>query len=107
MSYSPTAIARTVGLWVLIVFDLAMLGWLYFTQNYIWLVVFTFITLWIVAAEIYGMLVGFRNESGNMEKMTISTAYKKYIQRVGWIGYIPLVMFWIAMTGLVLHLAVW
>ena len=107
MSMTPTGIARTVGLWVLILADAAMLAMLYFTQNYIWFAVFLFITIWIVAAEIYGMIVGFRDSEGKMEKMTISTAYKRYIQRVGWIGYVPLVLFWIAMTGLVVHLAFW
>lgn len=102
-----TAIARTVGLWVLILADLAMLVTLLKTDNFIWFGVFLVITLWIVLAEAWGMLVGFRMKDGTHKKMTISTDYKLYIQRVGWIGYVPLALFWIAMTGLVVHLAVW
>ena len=104
-----TAVLRTAGLWVLIISDVLMLGWLYVTQNYIWFVVFLVITLWIVLAEVYGLMVGLPHQKadGSLErkKMTISTAYKFYILRVGWLGYVPLVLFWIAMTGLVVHLA--
>ena len=101
-----TAVLRTVGLWILIIFDTLLLGWLYVMQNYIWLVVFGVITAWIALAELYGTFVGF-DDGESRKKMTISTAYKRYIQRVGWIGYVPLALFWIAMTGLVLHLSVW
>lgn len=104
---TPTGIARTVGLWVLIIFDLAMLITLYATGNIIWFGVFLVITLWIALAEIWGMVVGYTDYDGVRKKMTISTNYKKYIQKVGWIGYVPLVLFWIAMTGLVVHLAFW
>lgn len=101
------AILRTVGLWTLILADAFMLFWLYATGNIVWLGVFTVITLWIVAAEAWGMLVGYEDYDGVRKKMTISTNYKRYIQKVGWIGYIPLIAFWVSMTGLVLHLAVW
>lgn len=107
MAMTPTGIARTVGLWVLIIFDLAMLITLYATGNIIWFGVFLVITLWIALAEIWGMVVGYTDYDGVRKKMTISTNYKKYIQKVGWIGYVPLVLFWIAMTGLVVHLAFW
>lgn len=107
MAMTPTGIARTVGLWVLIIFDLAMLTMLFFTHNFIWFGVFLVITLWIALAEIWGMIVGYPDYDGVRKKMTISTNYKRYIQKVGWIGYIPLVLFWIAMTGLVVHLAFW
>jgi len=107
MSMTPTGIARTAGLWVLILADLAMLVTLYLTGNIVWFGVFLAITLWIVLAEVWGMLVGYPDSTGQRRKMTISTNYKLYIQRVGWIGYVPLVLFWIAMTGLVVHLAVW
>ena len=107
MAMTPTGIARTVGLWVLIIFDLAMLTMLYFTHNYIWFGVFLVITLWIVLAEVWGMIVGYPDYDGVRKKMTISTNYKRYIQKVGWIGYVPLVLFWVAMTGLCVHLAFW
>jgi hypothetical protein len=107
MAMTPTGIARTVGLWVLILADSAMLVTLYLTHNYVWFAVFLFITIWIISAEIYGMIVGLENYEGERQKMTISTNYKKYIQKVGWIGYVPLALFWIAMTGLVVHLAFW
>jgi hypothetical protein len=100
-------ILRTVGLWVLILADAAMLFWLYATGNFVWFGVFTFITLWIVFAEVYGVICGLPDYQGGRDKMTISTNYKRYIEKVGWIGYIPLALFWLAMTGLVLHLAVW
>lgn len=107
MAMTPGGIARTAGLWTLIIFDLAMLAVLFLTQNYVWFGVFLFITLWIAIAEIWGMIVGFEDYNGERKRMTISTNYRLYIQKVGWIGYVPLVFFWIAMTGLVLHLAVW
>lgn len=107
MSYTPTGIARTVGLWVLILSDIAMLATLFLTGNFVWFGVFLVITLWIVLAEIWGMIVGYPDGAGGHKRMTISTNYKFYIQRVGWIGYVPLVLFWIAMTGLVIHLAFW
>lgn len=107
MAMTPTGIARTVGLWVLIIFDLAMLAMLFFTNNFIWFGVFLVITLWIALAEIWGMIVGYPDYDGVRKKMTISTNYKRYIQKVGWIGYIPLVLFWIAMTALCVHLSFW
>lgn len=107
MAMTPTGIARTVGLWVLILASLACIVLWFFTKEIIWPGTIIPIFVWIVGKEIWGVLVGFRNESGKLEKMTISTAYKRYIQRVGWIGYVPLVLFWIAMTGLVVHLAFW
>lgn len=100
-------ILRTFGLWVLILGDGGLLFWLYATGNFIWLVVFGVITLWIVAAEVYGLTVGYVDYDGTRKKMTISTSYKRYVERVGWIGYVPLALFWLAMSGLVLHLAVW
>lgn len=107
MAMTPTGIARTVGLWVLILFDTAMLATLFLTHNYVWFGVFLLITLWIVAAELWGAIVGYVDYEGKRKRMTISTNYKLYIQNVGWIGYIPLALFWIAMTGLVVHLAFW
>lgn len=107
MAMTPTGIARTVGLWVLILADLAMLITLYATGNVIWFGVFLAITLWIVIAEVWGMIVGYTDYDGVKRRMTISTNYKRYIQKVGWIGYVPLVLFWVAMTGLVVHLAFW
>jgi len=101
------AILRTVGLWILILAACGMLFWFYATGEFIWLGTMTPIMLWIFYKEAWGLIVGYPEEDGKLKKMTISTAYKLYIQRVGWIGYIPLILFWIAMTGLVLHLAVW
>lgn len=100
-------VLRTGGLWLLILADSLMLFWLYATGNFIWFGVFLAITLWIVAAEFWGLFMGYFDHEGVRKKMTISTAYKRYIQHVGWIGYIPLALFWIAMSGLVVHLAVW
>jgi hypothetical protein len=107
MAMTPGGITRTVALWVLIIFDASMLGWLYFTHNFIWFGVFLVITLWIVLAEVWGMIVGYPDYDGVRRKMTISTNYKRYIQKVGWIGYVPLVLFWIAMTSLIIHLSFW
>lgn len=102
-----TGILRTVGLWLLILADAAMLFWLYATGNFVWLGVFTVITLWIVAAEAWGLIVGYTDYDGVRKRMTISTNYRRYIEKVGVIGYIPLVLFFLAMTGLVVHLAFW
>lgn len=99
---------RTLGLWLLIVCDLALLAILFFTKEYVWFTTFTGITLWIVGLEIYGMTIGFKNKDGVLEKKTISTTYKQYIQRVGWIGYVVLVLFLLAMFGLAgMHLPFW
>jgi len=100
-------VLRTAGLWILILSDAALLFWLYATGNFVWFAVFFAITLWILAAEAYGLLVGYVDYDGQRRKMTISANYKKYIEKVGWIGYLPLIFFSMAMFGLVLHLAVW
>src|SRR5690349_7430456 len=59
MSMTPTGIARTVALWVQMIFDAALLTMLFFTHNFVWFGVFLFITLWIVTAEVWGLLVGY------------------------------------------------
>lgn len=100
-------ILRTGGLWVLMLADAAMLFWLFATGNIIWFGVFLAITLWIVLAEVWGLIVGYTDYDGVRRKMTISTNYRRYIEKVGWIGYIPLALFWLAMSGLVIHLAFW
>lgn len=101
-------ILRTVGLWVLILATACMLFWLYATGEFIWLGVFSVIALWIGYKEIWGLLIGYTDEeTGQRKKMTISTAYTRYFKRVGNIAYVPLALFWLAMTGLVLHLATW
>lgn len=104
---TPTGITRTIALWVLILADSALLAFLYFTQNYVWLGVFLIITLWIVIAELWGAIIGYTDYDGVKRRMTISTNYKRYLQKVGWIGYIPIFLFWLAMTALCVHLAFW
>ena len=101
------SILRTAGLVVLIIFDALLLISLFLTGNTVWFGVFFLITLLIIAAELYGMQVGFKMEDGTTKKMTISTNYKLYIERVGIVGYAPLVFFLTAIISLVLHLAVW
>ena len=107
MVLTPTGIGRTIALWVLIVVDTAMLVTLFLTQNFVWFGIFFVITLCIVLAELWGALVGYIDYDGVKKRMTISTNYKNYIKKVGWIGYIPLFLFWIAMTALVIHLSIW
>jgi len=107
MAMTPTGIARTVGLWVLIICSALSVTILILTGNPLWFEIFIVIAIWICWREIYGLTIGFPNEQGKLEKMTISTAYKKYIQRVGWIGYVPITLFWVAMTGFFVHLIFW
>lgn len=101
-------ILRTVGLWILIVFDIAFLSIAWVQQNYVWFIFVLGISLWTVAFELFGLTVGFPDKDGVWRRQTISTVYKKWIMRVGWWGYLALFCFGMAMLpGLVLHLSVW
>lgn len=103
----PGGVIRTLGLWVLILGAGGSIFLLFATGEPIWTEVLALIAVFIGFKEAFGMIVGFREPDGTVKKMTISTAYRRYIERVGRIAYIPLALFWIAMSGLVIHLLVW
>jgi len=94
------AVLRTVGLVMLIVGDLALLTILYFCQQWQWFTVFVAITGIIGTAEIVCMIIW---------RKTISTIYKDWIikdqGKWSW-AYTALGCFAFAMSGLILHLAV-
>jgi hypothetical protein len=100
-------VLRTVGLWILIICDIGMLLISGLTGQWIWFSVVMGITLWIAGWELYGSLIGFKQPDGTRKKMTISTEFKNYAIKVGWLAYAFLACFITAMAGLNLHLAVW
>ena len=101
-------VIRTIGLWILIICDAALLTILGITQEWVWFIFFMGITLWTVGFEIWGVTIGFPNKDGVWVKQTISNRYKDYIKRVGWVGYVVLGLFLAAMFGLGgLHLPFW
>jgi hypothetical protein len=104
MAYTPARLWGSIGLWMLIVFDILLLSFLTWTHNWIWLSVFGGITLWIVIWEIVGVTIGFKQPDGTRKKETISTYYGEYLKRVGWKGYMALTFFLMAMIGLFIHL---
>ena len=94
-------VLRTVGLVMLIAFDVALLTILAFCHQWAWLIVFGLITAVVGVAEIVCSLVFHK---------TISTMYNEWIQSeegkgFSW-AYTALGCFAFAMGGLVLHLAV-
>lgn len=98
-------ILRTVGLWILILGDLGMLSIWAYNHQWVWFSVGLGITLWIVGWEIFGSTVGFKQPDGTRKKMTISTAYRNYLEVTGAQGYMALFCFIAAMLGLGIHLA--
>ena len=99
MAMTPGGIARTVGLWILI---LAATGsaLIDFTQgNSVW--------GWFKAGFLATGVVAFEIGRYLMHKETISTKYKKFIQAQPFWGYMSLALFALALAGLILHLAVW
>lgn len=104
MSKDIWGVLRTIGLIMLIAFDVALLTILALCHQWAWLIVFSCITAVVGIAEIVCyMLYG----------KTISTIYKEWIEadkaegkKFGW-AYTALACFAFAMAGLVLHLSVY
>lgn len=98
MAMTPTGIARTVGLWVLILATAASASIDFFKGNTIWAWFKIVVALTVGAYEIYYYLT---------HKKTISTKYKDFIKKHPFWGYLSLGLFGLALAGLILHLAVW
>ena len=95
---TPGGIARTVGLWVLI---LATAGsaWIDFNHdNTVWGWFKITVAIAVIIYEIARYIT---------HGETISTKYKKFIQKHPFWGYLSLALFGLALAGLILHLAVW
>ena len=91
-------VARTVGLWILIIAVSASAA-IDFTQgNSIWGWFKIVVALTVGVYEIYYYLT---------RKKTISTKYKEFIKKHPFWGYLSLALFALALSGLILHLAVW
>lgn len=86
---------RTIGLWMLIGFDLALLITLALSQMWYWLFTFTSITLTILTVEGLAKLT---------TGMTISQQYYKFRKEHPFKSILGLIFFSLAMAGLVIHL---
>jgi hypothetical protein len=91
-------VLRTTGLVMLCVFDFLLLVLLAWQAQWWWFAFFTGITLQVIGFEIAGVLT---------QKKTISTMYREFLQKNPIAGYAGLILFGLAMAGLILHLAVW
>lgn len=88
-------IARTLGLWGLILGDIGMLVIMGFNRQFYWLTVFSVITATIIIAEIVSYLA---------LKKTISTQYGQWIKSKPVPALIALALFLFAMFSLAIHL---
>lgn len=93
-----TAIARTVGLWILILASIgsAVIDFSYGNSVWGWFKV-----------GVGLMVIGFEIGRYLYKGETISTKYKKFIIKHPFWGYASLALFALALAGLILHLAVW
>lgn len=98
MAMTPTGIARTVGLWVLIIAIAGSATLDFIGGNSIW----GFFKL-VVASTVGIYEVYYYVRHGK----TISTKYKDFIIKHPLIGYSSLALMALAFAGLILHLAVW
>lgn len=98
MSMTPTGIARTVGLWVLILATAASAS-IDFTQgNTIWAWFKVVVATTVIFYEVFYYIT---------RKRTISTKYKEFIIKHPFWGWASLFLFALALTGLIVHLAFW
>lgn len=93
-----TSFLRTFGLWVLIICAIASSAIDFTKDNSIWGWAKIGIALLVIAFEIFRFMT---------HGETISTKYKKFIMKHSFWGYLSLALFALALTGLILHLAVW
>lgn len=93
---TPGGIARTVGLWVLILSATlsTIIDFMFGNSQWGWAKIM--IAVLVIAHEIYRFIV--RGE-------TISTKYKKFIEKHPFWGYLSLGLFAIGLAGLIFHLA--
>lgn len=98
MPMTPTGIARTVGLWVLILATIASVTVDFIYGNTIWAWFKVAIATTVILYELYYYIV---------RKRTISTKYKEFIIKHPFMGYLSLALFALALAGLITHLAVW
>lgn len=98
MANTPGGIARTVGLWILILASIGSATIDFFKSNSQWGWVKIMIAILIIIHEIHRYLT---------HGETISTKYKKFILKHPFWGYLSLALFGLALAGLILHLAVW
>jgi len=98
VNLTPGGIARTVGLWILIL-GAAGSSVIDFTQgNSVWGWFKVTVAIAVIIYEIGRYLT---------HGETISTKYKRFITAQPFWGYMSLLLFAIALAGLMLHLAVW
>jgi len=97
MNMTFGGITRTVGLWVLILADAALIGLLFWKNQIEWA---TFVCAITVAVLVWELVTYIRR------KKTISTVWKDWILAEGQEFYarLGILLFWLAMTGLAVHL---
>ncbi len=98
MANTPTGIARTMGLWLLIVATSGSIAIDFAKGNTIWAWFKIVVALTVIAYEIYYYII---------HKKTISTKQKDFIKKHPFWGYLSLFLFALGLAGLILHLAVW
>lgn len=98
MSMTPSGIARTVGLWILIIATSLSALIDFNHDNSVW----GFFKIAVALA-----VLGFEGGYYLLNKMTISTKYKEFIKKHFWWGYTSLALFGLGLFGLILHLSVW
>lgn len=98
MSMTPTGIARTVGLWILILATAASATLDFFSGNTIWGWFKIVVAVTVGTYEIYYYMI---------HKKTISTKYKDFIIKHPVAGWASLLLFGLALLGLILHLSFW
>src|SRR3990167_540545 len=98
MAMTPTGIARTVGLWILIIAATisTVIDFSFGNSQWGWAKIM--LAVLVITHEIYRYIT---------HGETISTKYKKFIIKHPVWGYSSLALFGLALAGLILHLAVW
>jgi hypothetical protein len=92
------SVLRTVGLWILILCSILSITLDFFFGNAQWGWAKVMIFILVIGHEIFRFAT---------QGETISTKYKKFIQKNPVWGYGSLALFAAALIGLILHLAVW
>ena len=98
MPMTPTGILRTIGLWVLILGASASTAIDFWKGNSQWAWAKLMIGGLVIAHEIFRYVT---------KGETISTKYKKFIQKYPTWGYASLYLFALALIGLIIHLSMW
>ena len=98
VALTPGGIARTVGLWILILGAIASSAVDFTKNNSQWGWAKVMVAVLVIAHEIFRYV-----NHGE----TISTKYKKFIEHSPFWGYVSLALFALSLLGLILHLAVW